>query len=143
MPTRLNINIDEKLLSQLKIIATIEGTNVTDIVIGMIKAFVESKRKDALAIVTENFNNTDDKENVNTCATKEEQQILMNIANKNFSECYQADNNQWYLRYHKNIEAELNQAGLKLTPKQPKLRGKRQKGFLLPEAPTKPPITQN
>jgi len=48
---RLNINIDDNLLSQLKIIAAVNDRNVTDIVIKLITDYVNDKREDSLVKV--------------------------------------------------------------------------------------------
>lgn len=50
---RLNINVNEKLLSQLRIIAAVQDKTVTDIVVELITAYVRDKKKDALAATSE------------------------------------------------------------------------------------------
>ena len=135
---RLNINVNEKLLSQLRIIAAVQDKTVTDIVVELITAYVRDKKKDALAATSEilaDRNADTDKTNKNDHVAGNN--LLLSLADQYQELVFTADDGLKYLRCSKIIKEQIP-ANIK--PKQPKLNSKRQRAYLLIEATESPTI---
>lgn len=135
---RLNINVSEKLLSQLRIIAAVQDKTVTDIVVELITAYVRDKKKDALAATSEilaDRNADADKTNKNDHVAGNN--LLLSLADQYQELVFTADDGLKYLRCSKIIKEQIP-ANIK--PKQPKLNSKRQRAYLLIEATESPTI---
>lgn len=135
---RLNINIDEKLLSQLRIIAAVKDKTVTDIAISLISAYVRDNKKNVLETATKTL--SEHNENEKHLKTNKNDHIagnnlLLSLADQYQELVFTADDGLKYLRCSKIIKEQIP-ANIK--PKQPKLNSKRQRAYLLPEATESP-----